>query len=387
MGRRGSRCPTAAHCGGSGRTAVVPVEGAGGERRGPHCKCRQEVARSGRLRLGRGCRFGGGAASSQSRGPGSERRGPHCSCRQGVARCGRCTPRASAAGPGPNPGGSAGANVPAGWTSFGEAATPLRAAAGWGAGPDVAARVQRPMELTARPPLLRRAGRPAAHRGVDRIEGASLGAGRGRSDAVAAGDEVAAVRRGGGGGRHPRPEGTGVPRSAGAGGVPAGGPAAGSEAKGPPSAGSSRRSGRTRRGTWVSRPGPAWWPGANARWCRSRGRWRAAWAELFVWQEVARSGRLRLGGGAGSAVAGCRAGRRGSQAGRGARAARRVPMPGTHRRVTPPVAPVSRAPPPARAETIPEAPDPRVQRPRSGAPTARRHRLPTATRQPPVTRR
>jgi hypothetical protein len=79
-------------------------------------------------------------------------------------------PRPSAAGPGPHPGGGADSVVSARWRSVDEVAAPLRAVAGWGGGLDVAARVQRPMDLTARPPLLRRAGRPAAHRGVGRCQ-------------------------------------------------------------------------------------------------------------------------------------------------------------------------------------------------------------------------
>jgi hypothetical protein len=154
--------------------------------------------------------------------------------------------------------------------------------------------------------------RPAAGQlRVDRIEGASRGAGGGSSDGVAAGDEVPAVHQGGGGAWRRRPGWTGVRRGAGAGGVPAGGPAADCQAEGPPSAGSSRRSRRTRRGTWVSHPGPAWWPGAERSWCRSRGQ-VASGAGRTV--RVGR--RSRSASGSGSAVAGCRAGRRGQEASR-----------------------------------------------------------------------
>jgi hypothetical protein len=52
--------------------------------------------------------------------------------------------------------------------------------------------------VTIRPSLVPRDSLLAGHPGVDRIEGASLGAGGGSSDGVAAGDEVAAGRRGGG---------------------------------------------------------------------------------------------------------------------------------------------------------------------------------------------
>jgi len=108
-------------------------------------------------------------------------------------------------------------------------------------------------------------------------------------------------------------DGLGLGRGAGASGAPAGGPAAACSAEGSPSAGSSRKSGRTRRGTWVSHPGPLWrvgrcggsagrtvrvgrrsrgargsgWAGAPGRQWRgvagSEGaRWRTSWAALFV---------------------------------------------------------------------------------------------------------
>jgi hypothetical protein len=161
---------------------------------------------------------------------------------------------------------------------------------------------------------------PAGHLGVDRFEGASRGVGGGRSDGVAAGDGVAAVRRGGGGARHPRPGWIGVRRGAGAGGSPAGGPAAGCPAEGPPSAGSSRRSGRARRGTWVSHPGPAWRLGADATWCRSRGQVAGvAGRTVRVGRRSRRADVANPGGGAGADVSARRTSGQGRRAAAGSR--------------------------------------------------------------------
>jgi hypothetical protein len=105
-----------------GGREVVPVEGAGGERRGPHCSCRQEVAPCGRRPPRRWCR----RSTSPPGGPPDRRGAP----RRGRAGAGG-PPRPSAAGPGPHPGDGADSVVSARWTSADEAAAPFRAVAGW----------------------------------------------------------------------------------------------------------------------------------------------------------------------------------------------------------------------------------------------------------------